>query len=120
MPYVVKPKSVSVIDFQKTYRAELIKITEDPKFVRFTFTLLDVSSKPIASGICPNEDLEPGTRLYKWFSALNGGELVEGASIDPEEFINRVVEVKLKNAMSNGIEYINVVDIIKLIPDSEY
>jgi hypothetical protein len=116
--YVVKPKSI--LDDKVTHKADLIKVTEDARFVRFTFSLLDVPSQPIASGICPNESLEPGTRLYKWFSVFNDGELVEGESIDPCDFVGRVVEVKIKNATSNGIEYINVVDIISLIPDSAY
>ena len=118
MHFIVKSKSV--IDEKITHRAELIKITEDDRFVRFTFTLLDVSSKPIASGICSNESLEPGTRLYKWFSVFNGSDLNEGDSVDPDEFVGRIVEVKIKNTVSNGIEYINVADVIKLISDSEY
>jgi hypothetical protein len=118
MAYIVKSKSV--IDEKVTHRALLIKITEDDRFVRFMFSILDLPTEPIASGICPKVDLEPGTRLYKWFSGLNGGELVEGDSINPEDFISRVVEVKLKNTTSKGIEYTNVVDVIKLIQDSEY
>jgi hypothetical protein len=96
MPYLVKAKSA--LDDNVTHKADLIKVTEDARFVRFTFSLLDVPSQPIASGICPNESLEPGTRLYKWFSVFSGGELEEGTSVDPEEFIGRVAEVKIKKS----------------------
>ena len=118
MTYLVKAKSV--IDERATHRAELIKITEDEKYVCFLFSILDLPSEPIASGICSKVDLEPGTKLYKWFSAFNGGELVEGTSVDPGDFIGLVVEVKLKNTTVDDIEYTNVTDVIKLIPDSEY
>jgi hypothetical protein len=118
MHYVVKPKSI--LDDKATHKAELIKVAEDARFVRFTFVLLDVASQPIASGICPNESLEPGTRLHKWLSVFNGEELAEGTSVDPEEFVGLIVEVKIKNATSNGIEYVNIVDLVGLIPDSTY
>jgi hypothetical protein len=98
----------------------LIKITEDEKYVRFLFSILDLPTEPIASGICSKVDLEPGTKLYKWFAAFNGGELVEGTSVDPAAFIGCVVNAKIKRTTVDGIEYINVADLVKPIPDSEY
>jgi len=56
----------------------------------------DVPIKPMASDICNKVDLAPGTQLYKWFSIFNDSELAEGDSVDPEDFIGCVVEVKLK------------------------
>ncbi len=94
-------------------------MSEDSKYVRFVFSILDLPSAPVASGICSKVALEPGTKLYKWFAAFNGGVLVEGETIDPDDFVGRVVEVKLKNTISEGIEYTNVSDVIKLVP-SEY
>jgi hypothetical protein len=50
MTYIVKPKSV--IDERATHRAKLISMSEDKKYVRFVFSILDLPSQPIAN--CSN------------------------------------------------------------------
>jgi hypothetical protein len=108
MSFIVKKKSV--INFQIPHQAQLINISKDDQFVRFLFRVIDVPSRPYASGICPNVDLEPGTQLHKWFSIFNGSDLNEGDSVEEEGFFGSVMEVKLQESKDKN--FINVVDVI--------
>lgn len=113
MAFIVKPKTQ--VDFQVTHEAELIDVslTKDDQYVRFSFKATDIPSRPYISGICPNVPLEPGTQLHRWLSAFNGEDLEVDESVDEEDFVGYIMEVKLKE--SEDGKYINVVDIVSLI-----
>jgi len=115
MNYTVKPRTV--IDCDVDHKASLTNVVEEDRFVRFVFEIEDVPTRPMASGIFSKADLELGTPLCKWLSVLNGKPLGEGDNVNLESFIGRIVEVKLKKKEQDGVEFLNVVDIVKLASD---
>jgi len=99
------------INDQGTYKVRLADVNEDDRFVRFVFEFVDVPIAQYACGVCP-ADLVPGTKFYKWLSIFNGGDLNIGDSVDPTAYVGQTVEAIIKKRQKEGIEYLNIVDIV--------
>jgi len=85
------------------------------KTVKFLFAVADEADEPIISGLCSANKLTPQTKLYRWLSALNGGNgLEKGAVIEPDTFIDTMVEILVTNSKKDDTEYSNVAEIVKL------
>ena len=109
MEYVVQEGIT--INEEKPYRIRLISVDEFDEYVRFTFDFVDEEIDQTISGVCKAK-LAPGNRLHKWLSVFSGGNLEVGDSVNPEAYVGNTVEAVIKKRLKDGIEYLNVVDIV--------
>lgn len=107
-----------------TYSAVITSIKKITNFKRpaleFIFEIVEGEYKGVElRGFC-NADYEvfsSNTKLYKWYEKATGQSLEPSDDLDADDFLNRVLKVKIENKKSKktGNDFSNVTEILGVV-----